>query len=256
MNRKLFFTLLMGFLVWSDSAFAGDYTNSIGMKFKEIPSGSFMMGTPMPKCPKDAQYEACIRVGKLEAPVHKVTLKGFYMGETEVTQGQWQKIMGNTPSHFQNGDMSLPVENVNWYDVKEFIQKLNSKEKTNKYTLPTEAEWEYAARAGTTTKWSCGDDESCLSDIAWYSKNSEKKTHPVATKCPNAWGLYDMSGNVEEWTESCYTKGYNSKCNQDTLSVRGGDWNSFVVDTRSANRSVMITDDSGSNQGFRVMMRK
>jgi len=115
-----------------------------------------------------------------------VTLsKPFYMQTTEVTQEQWVKIMGNNPSLFKECGSSCPVENVSWVDVQEFIRRLNQQEQTNKYRLPTEAEWEYACRAGSTTKYSAGDE--LLGDYAWYEKNSGRRTHPVAQKKPNPW---------------------------------------------------------------------
>jgi len=131
-----------------------------------------------------------------------VTLsKPFYMQTTEVTQEQWVKIMGNNPSLFRECGNSCPVENVSWVDVQEFIRRLNQQEQTNKYRLPTEAEWEYACRAGSATKYSAGDSDELLGDYAWYEKNSGRRTHPVAQKKPNAWGLYDTHGNVWEWCQ-------------------------------------------------------
>ena len=155
-----------------------------------------MMGSPSsePKREKDEKQ-------------HRVTLtKGFYMGATEVTQSQWKAIMGNNPSYFK-GD-NRPVEKVSWDDCQEFIRELNLQEGGNKYRLPTEAEWEYTCRAGTTTRFCFGDSESRLGDYAWYSSNSSSKTHPVSRKKPNVWGLYDMHGNVWEWCEdSCEYSG-------------------------------------------------
>lgn len=121
------------------------------------------------------------------------------MATTEVTQGQWYAVMGNNPAYFQNGNPDMPVEQVSWYDAQAFIKKLNQKEHTNAYRLPTEEEWEYAARAGSSGKWCFGNSESELSQYAWYDGST---THPVATKKPNKWGLYDMYGNVWEWTNS------------------------------------------------------
>ncbi len=116
------------------------------------------------------------------------------MGKYEVTQKQWHEVMGTNPSTFKGDD--LPVESVSWNDVQKFIKKLNKKENTNKYRLPSEAEWEYAARAGTTTRYSFGDDARKLRNYAWYYANSNFETHPVGEKKPNTWGLYDMHGNV------------------------------------------------------------
>jgi formylglycine-generating enzyme required for sulfatase activity len=159
--------------------------NSIGMKFTRIPAGEFYMGSTE------------FGWGK---PVHKVKINNpFYLGTHPVTQREWKAVMGHNSSHFKGDD--LPVENVSWDDVQEFIKKLNEKEDTDKYRLPSEAEWEYACRAGTTTKYSFGDSESKLGKYAWYEANSGDKTHPVGQKKPNPWGLYDMHGNVWEWVQ-------------------------------------------------------
>lgn len=164
--------------------------NSIGMKFVRIQPGTFIMGMPPDKS------------GNNLFPEHKVTLtKDFYMQTTEVTQGQWKTIMGGNPSKFQKCGDNCPVENVSWYSVQEFIKKLNQKEGGNRYRLPTEAEWEYACRAGTNTLFSFGDNEDQFGSYAWYGHNSNSQTQPVATKRPNAWGLYDMYGNVSEWCQ-------------------------------------------------------
>jgi formylglycine-generating enzyme required for sulfatase activity len=158
------------------------FENSIGMEFVKIPAGSFMMGSD--KCDN-------------EKPIHKVTIsQDFWLQKTEVTQAQWQAVMGNNPSNFKGNN--LPVETVSWDDAQEFIKKLNAKGEGT-YRLPTEAEWEYAARAGTT-----GDYAGNLDSMAWYSANSDMKTHPIGQKQANAWGLYDMHGNVWEWCEDWY----------------------------------------------------
>ena len=249
-------------LTLASLAFAGDYTNSIGMKFKEIPAGSFTMGTQRPNCNENDPFtdpkkiEKCkSQVHKSETPAHKVTLNGFYMGETEVTQGQWYAVMGNNPSHFKTGNRNMPVEKVSWDDAKEFISRLNSKEGTDKYRLPTEEEWEYAVRAGTTTKWYCGDNESCMNSIAVYDTGSPS---PVKSKKPNKWGLYDMSGNVWEWTDSCYTEDYNKGCYKNYKVIRGGgcSGNAYNESARSAYRNYESPDYRGDNLGFRFLRTK
>jgi formylglycine-generating enzyme required for sulfatase activity len=160
------------------------------MEFVLIPAGTFMMGR------QDSESD--------ERPVHQVTIsKAFYLGKYEVTQAQWQAIMGDNPSLFQH-DPQNPVEQIDWKDVQEFIRRLNAKEGGNVYRLPTEAEWEYAARAGSTTVYSFGDDPQRLGDYAWYSANAHRRTHPVGKLRPNPWGLYDIHGNVWEWVQDWY----------------------------------------------------
>jgi formylglycine-generating enzyme required for sulfatase activity len=153
-----------------------------GAQFVLIPPGTFMEGE------------------EGSASSHRITISSpFYMQTTEVTQGQWKKIMGSNPSRFMECGDGCPVENVSWFMAQAFIRKLNQAEKTNKYRLPTEAEWEYSCRAGMKTKYSFGDGVDGLPDYAWYNKNSAGRMHPVARKKPNAWGLYDMHGNAWEW---------------------------------------------------------
>lgn len=140
-----------------------------------------------------------------EKPVHSVTLNGFYMMDTEVTQGQWKAIMGDNPSRRKGDD--LPVEQVNWDAVQTFISKLNTKSGKT-YRLPTEAEWEYAARGGIKSKGFKYAGSNNIDDVAWYNENSSGTTHKVATKQPNELGLYDMSGNVNEWCNDIFMPNY------------------------------------------------
>ncbi len=196
------------------------FTNSIGMEFLLIDAGEFDMGSQ--------SSEKGIQTN--EEPVHCVKIsKAFCMSKYVVTQKQWQDIMGNNPSYFKGNN--LPVESVSWSDVQEFIRKLNEKEGTDKYRLPSEAEWEYAARAGTTTKYSFGDDESKFGDYAWYVSNSGDKTHEVGQKKPNPWGLYDMHGNVLEWVQDKWHSNYNGAPTDGSAwegdgyrVIRGGSW--------------------------------
>jgi formylglycine-generating enzyme required for sulfatase activity len=177
-----------------------------------------------------------------EKPLHSVTIsKGFYMGKFEVTQKEWVAIMGSNPSYFE-GD-NRPVERVSWNDVQEFIKKLNAKEGGDKYRLPTEAEWEYACRAGSNGKWHFGDNENQLGDYAWYTANSGNETKPVGQKKPNAFGLHDMHGNVWEWCQDWYGKDYygNSPKTDPTgpssgsyRVYRGGSWPDTAPDARCA----------------------
>jgi formylglycine-generating enzyme required for sulfatase activity len=222
------------------------WRNSIGMDFVLIPAGTFLMGS------NDGSND--------EKPVHEVRLsKSFYLGKYEVTQGQWQAIMGTNPSNFK-GDANLPVENVSWNEMQEFIRKLNAKEGDTKYRLPTEAEWEYAARAGTTTAYSFGNDERQLGEYAWYSPNSGNKTHPVGQKKPNAWGLYDMHGNVWEWVQDWYGP-YTAGSAVDPAGPasgsfrvhRGGGWTLVAWFCRPAYRNNGAPGGRGSHLGFRLL---
>ena len=176
----------------------------------KIPPGSFMMGST--KGEDD------------EKPVHQVTINySFYMGKYEVTQAQWQAVMGNNPSHFENCD-SCPVENVSWDDAQSFIGKLNHMNDGYTYRLPTEAKWEYACRAGTT-----GEYAGALDELAWYSKNSRDRTHAVGSRRPNDWGLHDMYGNVSEWCEDWSHETYYGAPNDGSAWIRGGDQRSRVM---------------------------
>ncbi|MFM8296820.1 MAG: formylglycine-generating enzyme family protein, partial [Microcystaceae cyanobacterium] len=214
----------------------------------KIPAGSFMMGSN--------EYDN-------EKPPHQVTLKEFYLGKYPVTQEQYQAVMGENPSHFKDNPKN-PVEQVSWDDAKAFCQKLQ--ELTGKsFRLPTEAEWEYACRAGSQTRYYFGDDESQLGDYAWYNANSDSKTHPVGQKKPNAWGLYDTHGNVWEWCEDPWHYNYaekpqNIKDNGNTIwssdnesyrVLRGGSWLGNPRDCRSACRFLIAY--RFDRFGFRVV---
>ncbi|MHC1599294.1 MAG: formylglycine-generating enzyme family protein [Candidatus Methanospirareceae archaeon] len=226
-------------------------TNSIGMEFVLIPAGEFKMGSPSDEGDRYSN----------EGPVHHVTIeKAFYLGRYEVTQEEWQEVMGNNPSYFE-GD-NLPVEMVSWDDVQEFIKKLNKKEGTDKYRLPSEAEWEYACRAGTTTRYSFGDSESKLGDYAWYDGNSGSKTHPVGKKKPNSYGLYDMHGNVWERVQDKYHSDYDSAPTDGSAwesrdgayrVFRGGCWNFLARCCRSSARSYYGPSDRYYRVGFRLL---
>ncbi|MFZ2410301.1 MAG: SUMF1/EgtB/PvdO family nonheme iron enzyme, partial [Candidatus Methanoperedens sp.] len=226
-------------------------TNSIGMEFVLIPAGEFDMGSPSNE--KD-RYDD-------EGPVHRVKIsKSFYMGKYEVTQKQWREVMGTDPSHFK-GD-NLPVESVGWNSFQEFIRKLNEKEGTNMYRLPSEAEWEYAARAGTTTGYSFGYDISKLGEYAWYNANSGDKTHEIGQKNPNPWGLYDVHGNVWEWVQDIYHDSYNGAPTDGSAwesgggsgrVFRGGGWNTPAGYCRSAHRGGNDADVRASIVGFRLL---
>jgi formylglycine-generating enzyme required for sulfatase activity/serine/threonine protein kinase len=232
------------------------FTNSIGMEFVLIPAGEFDMGSPDSEKGRYAD----------EGPIHHVKIaKAFYMGKYEVTQKQWREIMGYNPSKFQ-GD-NLPVDTMSWADVLEFIGKLNAKEGTNKYRLPTEAEWEYAARTGTKTIYSFGDNESMLGDYAWFIKNSNDRTHAVGKKMPNAWELYDMYGNVWEWVQDVYHNSYSGAPTDgsawegdgfdsiygDERIYRGGGWYCSIENCRSAFRGHLSSKSRFDALGFRLL---
>jgi formylglycine-generating enzyme required for sulfatase activity len=225
-------------------------TNSIGMKLVYIQPGEFQMGS------NDGEDD--------EKPLHTVKIsKGFYMGIYEITQEQYQKVMGNNPSHFK-GEDNLPVETVSWDAAVEFCKKLSQKEGKT-YRLPTEAEWEYACRAGTTTKFSFGEDESRLGDYAWYRQNSGSKTHLVGTLKPNAWGLYDLHGNVWEWCQDWYATDWYSKTpaenplnesygDKKKRILRGGGWSYLALNCRVSNRNSSNPFYRLSYFGFRVVL--
>jgi len=220
--------------------------NGIGMEMKLIPAGKFQMG----------------EVGSAVA----VTLtRPFWLGKTEVTQGQWEQVMGTKPWPAGQADANLPATNVNWTDVTDFCKKLTQRERGNgelaaneEYRLPTEAEWEYACRAGTTTKYSFGDDESKLGDFAWFSGNSGNAVHKVGTKQANPWGLDDMHGNILEWCSDWY--GGKLAGGADPAGpvggsnrvFRGGGWWFNPVYCRSAYRNGIDPSTRSGDLGFRV----
>ncbi|MDR1311554.1 MAG: formylglycine-generating enzyme family protein [Burkholderiaceae bacterium] len=232
------------------SHFDKTVTNSLDMEFVLIPAGEFMMGSA------DDDPDA----DKDEKPAHRVTIsQPFYLGRYEVTQAQWEAVTGKNPSKFKG--RSNPVGNVSWNDVQEFIERLNRKEGTKKYCLPTEAEWEYAARAGTTTQYSFGNDKGNLGQHAWYKDNSGHKTHPVGQKQPNPWGLYDMHGNVWEWVQDWYDEIYYAKSSASdprgpsegsNRVLRGSSWDYDARSLRSAFRSYYSPEDRNECYGFRL----
>jgi len=221
-------------------------TNQAGIEFVLIPPGSLMMGS--------TNGEAD------EKPVHQVTINySFYMGKYEVTQAQWQAVMGNNPSTFKDCGGNCPVDSVTWADAQNFINKLNESNDGFRYRLPTEAEWEYACRAGTT-----GDYAGNLSEMAWFAENSGNRTHAVGEKQPNAWGLADMHGNVWEWCQDWYHETYSgapsdgsawlSGGEQKSRVLRGGSWgNKDAASLRSASRSRNTPDNRFYDKGVRIV---
>jgi formylglycine-generating enzyme required for sulfatase activity len=228
---------------------AVNLNGGVSLEMVEIPKGSFCMGS------NDGEAN--------EKPVHQVTINySFYVGKYEVTQAQWQAAMGSNPSSFKGGlaepFIKLPVEQVSWEDAQNFINKLNDGNDGFTYRLPTEAEWEYACRAGTT-----GDHAGNLSAMAWYAENSENRTHTVGQKQPNAWGLFDMHGNVWEWCQDRYHDSYNgaptdgsawlSGGEQKYRVLRGGSWLVDASGLRSAIRTLDTPDARNDFVGFRVV---
>jgi formylglycine-generating enzyme required for sulfatase activity len=231
-----------------------DFTNSIGMKFVWIAPGHFMMGSPATETGRGDDEIA-----------HKVTLGGFYLGVHTVTQEKWQTVMGNNPSEL-TGDKNLPVDSVSWQDALAFVRKLETRDK-KRYRLPTEAEWEYACRAGTTTPFHFGETLSAAQ--ANYNGNftygngkpgiSREKTVPVGALPPNAWGLHEMHGNLWQWCQDWHG-GYQAgqvidpqgpKTGKNRI-LRGGSWGSHPVFCRSANRNFSAPDARTEFYGFRV----
>ena len=193
-----------------------------------------------------------------EKPTHSVTLSSFYLCKYEVTQALWRAVMGNNPSCF--GGYNLPVESVSWNDCQTFISRLNNLTGKN-FRLPTEAEWEYAARGGNRTRGYKYSGSNFLSDVAWYNDNSGNKTHPVGTKSPNELGLYDMSGNVWEWCSDWYgTYSPSSQTNPTGPSsgssrvYRGGSWISYAGVCRSSCRSSRAPDGRNDGLGLRLAL--
>ncbi|MFA6411985.1 MAG: formylglycine-generating enzyme family protein [Syntrophales bacterium] len=224
---------------------------TLSAKFVLIPAGTFMMGSPSDEPGRDRD----------EDPQHQVTIsRPFYMQTTEVTQWQWKRVMGNNPSHFSSCGGDCPVEQVSWEDVQGFIQKLNSMEGTDKYRLPTEAQWEYAARAGTTTRFHAGNSDDDLSRAGWLKANCGSKTHQVGQKASSSWGLYDMHGNVYEWVQDWFRL-YSAVSVTDPAGPssglkrvrRGGSWSSIARFCRSANRDYFGPDQHSGLLGFRLL---
>ena len=256
-----------------DAGVGTEFISPSGIRFILVPPGTFSMGS----------WELS------DATPHRVAItRPFYIGQYPVTQREWRTVTGHDPSHFTGDD--LPVEMVTWRECREFIGTLNEREGTTRYRLPTEAEWEYACRAGSTTAYHYGDDPDELDVCAWYADNSGDlridgsllwkqvirdtaayidqilanncRTHPVGLLMPNAWDLYDMHGNVWEWCEDRYGASYYEESPVEDPSgppdgsdrvVRGGCWNNTSGGCTSAHRSYFDPDDRDAHLGFRVL---
>ena len=195
----------------------------------------------------------------IEKPTHKVTVSDFCMGKYEVTQEEWESVMGSNPSKFKSGH-NYPVEQVSWDDAQSYIRKLNSKTGKN-YRLPTEAEWEYAARGGGQSKGYKYSGSNILDNVAWHSGNSGSHTNPVGKKSPNELGIYDMSGNVWEWVSDWYGS-YSAASQNDPGGassgsyrvLRGGSWNASAQGCRVAYRSGNTPSLRNNSLGFRLVL--
>lgn len=255
------------------------YTNLVGMEFVLIPAGEFIMGS-------DTRLDHAASVD--ETPRHQVAIsRAFYLGKNEVTQAQWQAVMGHNPSAFPMPDK--PVEKVSWNDVQLFIHKLHQKEleqerererlarertrgqvqtpiqppiQINHYRLPTEAEWEYAARAGSNTVHHWGDSPDRMAQYVWYVLNSAHMTQPVGRLMPNSWGLHDMLGNIREWVQDWYVGNYYAISpptdppgphSGTARGVRGGSWDYNPARVRTASRNFFPPDSRFDYLGFRLV---
>lgn len=220
----------------------------LGITFVYIESGTFTMGSPSTEQGRDTDE---VR--------HEVTISTpFYISTTEITQEQWNTLMDYRTSWWYEGCGSCPVEGVSYAEAKDFVETLNAQSDTRHYRLPTEQEWEYTARAGSTTAYANGNSEADLASMAWYEANANGKPHPVGTKAPNAWEVYDMHGNVREWTSTKYRPYPGSSWEDldhtdESLVSRGGDYLSGAAGCRSADR-VAYYEVTNRGFGVRVVM--
>ena len=275
-NIMLALSIMMFIISCSDDGNSVQVDKTVKGNLVLIPAGPFSLGNTGSY---EGEYDE-------KPPVTIIISKPFYISKYEITQQQYKAVMGNNPSEFKGDD--LPVEQVSWYDALDFCNALSKSEgltqcytingtkvtcdfDANGYRLPTEAEWEYSAKAGTTTDFYSGKltysgnspIDPNLDKIAWYSANSSNATHPVGQKAPNAFGLYDMSGNVWEWCWDRYAE-YPSKETKDyqgpeigTYRVyRGGGWRNLAWYCRSTNRDRNYLDDKNNSLGFRVVLAK
>jgi formylglycine-generating enzyme required for sulfatase activity len=229
---------------------AGDTRTFDGIEFQWCPPGTFQMGSPEDELGRDD-----------DETHHVVTLtEGFWLSTFEVTQDQWKELMDSNPSSIE--DDNLPVDNISWEDVQDFLELLNAAKASAVYRLPTEAQWEYAYRAGNVTRFYWGEDSNGtgIDDHAWFSDNSGFEIHPVGEKEPNAWGLYDMSGNVSEFCQDYYGE-YPEEAISDPEGpdtgefrvVRGGGFFSDQILCRAAVRERSQEQGGDNGRGFRLL---
>jgi len=241
-----------GFELQGTSGFTSAYSGktftdpTTGMEFVFVPGGCYQMGDTIGD-----------GVGN-EKPVHEVCVDDYYLGKYEVTQDQYQKITGSNPSKFRGGNH--PVGQVSWHDAQDYLRKLNSRSNQS-YRLPTEAEWEYAARSGGKDQIYSGGNN--IDAVAWYDSNSGNQTHLVGQKQTNGLGLYDMTGNVWEWCQDWYGKGYYAQSSRTNPQgpgsgadrvYRGGSWNFGATHVRSALRNRNWPGIRNYNLGFRLVL--
>ena len=258
MKRKILFIiaatmLLSGCKKYTDLSAINfeDYflVNGVSFEMVYVEGGTFDMGATTEQG-SDAESD--------EKPVHSVTLSGYYIGKCEVTQELWKAVMGSNPSKFKG--TQNPVESVDWEDCQEFVSRLNSLTGRT-FRLPTEAEWEYAARGGNKSRHYKYSGSDNIHDVAWYDDNSGSKTHAVGTKSPNELGIYDMSGNVWEWCSDRYG-GYSAGAQTNPQGpssgsyrvLRGGGWFDNARCCRVSFRSDYDPDDSNDSYGLRLVL--
>lgn len=232
-----------------------DWISPLGTKFTLIPPGVFTMGWDGSK-DEPAEDD--------EGPAHLETIgQPFYMGVYTVTQREWREVVGTEPwkgdPKVREGD-DYPAVNVNWHQCSDFVTRLSMIDTDNSYYLPTEKEWEYAARAGTESKFSFGDDERDMRFYGWYrdlTQNAEEYAHKVGTKRPNQWGLHDMHGNIWEWTDDWYYGSYNAAPKLEPVEkvLRGGGWDYPAKGARSSFRNHLLSTRSNYVIGFRLLRR-
>jgi len=256
----------------SDRTVTLDLGKGATMKLVLVPAGKFLMGSKFSAAESVRRYGGKENHYADERPRHEVTIsKPFYMGACEVTQAQWRAVMGAEPwkgKVWGKPGADHAASWISWHEVSTFCRKL-SKKTGRKVALPTEAQWEYACRAGTTTVYCFGDDKSKLGDYAWYHDNTRKKgevyAHPVGRKKPNAWGLYDMHGNVWEWCRDWYAKEFyaggknvdpENTTEAKNRTVRGGSWYNDPSRCRAAARNSWTGSNYRHyNYGFRVVLK-
>ena len=235
---------------------AGESREFDGMEFVWLPAGEFQMGSTGMYAYEDEQPLTRVRISR-----------GYWLGKYEVTQAEWEAVMGSNPSKFDECGPNCPVEQVSWEDVQEFIRELNAAVGEERYRLPTEAEWEYAARAGTSEDTHSGNltdlygRDPVLEGIAWYRRNSGGRTQPVGRKAPNPWGLYDMLGNVQEWVQDWYGDHLQGGTVTDPRGpesgsvrmLRGGSWHFHSKCCRVSHRYIGPSGTRSGDLGFRLL---